>query len=161
MTPDQLQWTGMGIGALLVLLNLAVLIKQLLAKETPQPQPFLIKMEEVFVKKEAFDELKTDVHNQLRDIRAYVHEEIHALRNELDKTSLQQREGFDRVRELIDREFKELDRKRSVSIAGIYDELGKLREKAAATEQLADTVNQSVHLISQRIDAIRRGTRSA
>lgn len=128
-------------------------------KEQPSPQPFLIKLEEAFVKKEDFDAFKIDVHNQLRDMRAYIHDEIHGVKDSQNAAVIQAREAFETLRELIASEFKELDRKRSVSIAGLHENLNGVRDRVSATEQLADSLNQGLHAANTRIDAIRNRPR--
>lgn len=153
---DQNQLIAWAVAGVSFVLNVALVLKQLFSKDSPAPQPFLVKLEEAFVKKEDFEAFKADVHNQLKDMRAYLHDEIHALNNAQNATALNAQSALEKLREFIGGKFDDLDKKRSVSVARLHDELGGVRDRVSAVEQLADSLNQSQHAQDARIDAIRR-----
>src|SRR5229473_414134 len=48
-----------------------------------RPQPLAIRFHQEFVTKQELKEHKEDVVNQMKDLRAYVHEQVHQLSNEM------------------------------------------------------------------------------
>lgn len=191
MTPGELDWLLKGSGALLALAVAANVFAALylniqkIRKGTPPPppppppapQPFIIAMEEKFVTQETYEkeisDLKTDVHQQIKDMRGYIHTEMHALKEGLQSASFNATKGFNEVKDLVVAQFKELDQKRSVSVAGLYRdqkemkeklhaEISNVRDRTVTAETKATSNDQQIHALRAEVGVLRtQGKRGA
>ena len=163
LSPEEGQWLVTGLAVVAFLVGIGVGLKVLFKPPTGEPQPFLIRLEEEFVKKKEFEALKSDVHNQLSETRSYLHEGIHGLKNDLNTVGMMMQAGqqemrgdIDGVKEQIIDAFQKLDEKRSRSTGNLHEHLTLTKERIAASESTVKAINQTMHGMDAKIDALRR-----
>lgn len=89
LTNSEAAWLISGLGALAFLVVIAVGIKTLFwGKNQIAPQPLIIALEKEFVNRPEYERRHSDLGNQLIDARKYAHDEIHAVRGELQSMKL-------------------------------------------------------------------------
>lgn len=172
LTPEQTSWLVTGGGVVVFLITVAVAITALMLNlrklkhgepaSPPPPQPFLVTLKERFVEKEVFDELKMDVHNQIKDMRSYLHDEMHGLRNEVNAVRLSATENQETiseeiggVKELIKTEFRELDSKRSRSIGNLHEHLTAAKVEIGGVKAQATAATQEIHALRAEVNLLR------
>lgn len=86
-----------------------------------------------FVKRSAMDqeigELRDDVHNQIKEMRSYLHEGVHGLRTDLQGLSMAGEEREKRLSDKLDKHWHELNRERSVSTRGLHERIEAITTK--------------------------------
>lgn len=80
---------GLWVAIIVFLLPAAKVIVDWVKPPQIRPQPISVKIQEEldkqFASKEELRQHKEDVQNQMKDLRSYVHEEVHKLRDDLQR----------------------------------------------------------------------------
>lgn len=119
-------------------------------KTARTPQPFVVKAEDNFARAEVVAEMHAQIipREKLEADFERIETELHATNGKLDS-----------LRDLVELRFKELDHKRSVSIANLHNAVTSTKERVAAAESQTAANTQHLHALDQRVDAIRNGVR--
>jgi len=144
---------GLGGVTMIVVLGLTLVEKWQAVfgkKPQPAPQPFVVTTPEQFVDvaelrefKAEVSEFKTDVHNQLKEMRSYMHEEAHKTANTHQGIVLK-----------IDELRKDMASEGSRRAATIHNRVDGLAKEVAATTAASQQSHASQVLLSQKVDTL-------
>jgi hypothetical protein len=83
--------------------------------------------------------------------------DVSGVREEIHHGGERMHEVMDSLKTLIEDRFKELDRKRSVSIGNLHEHLSNVRDRVSTMEASVKAVVQTQHAMDSKIDRLKRG----
>lgn len=127
-------------------------------KKAGHPQPFVVATETKFATVEEVEKIHNEVipRATLTGDLHRIAEEIAKSREENGELEKEMHKGHDALRELIEKNFRSLDNKRSVSIGNLHTALTEVRERVSATSAVCSANTQELHAIAARVDRLQR-----
>jgi len=121
------------------------------------PQPFIVAAEKKFATQERVEQLHSQIipRETLEGDLSRMGAEIGRTDDAVKSLTKIVTDGNQRMLEVIEERFKELDRKRSTSIGNLHEHVTSVRDRVAAVEATTQANVQALHSLDSKIDNLR------
>lgn len=136
----------------------AIALRDADSKRAGTPQPLIVATETKFATVEEVHSLHEQViprATMLENLKR-IDDEIERGTDAVKELESKMQEGHDALRDMIEKNFRALDNKRSVSIGNLHTALTEVREKVAGVAAISSANTQEIHAIGARVDRLQR-----